>query len=112
MPIPTTTSFVLRRRRAGLAFLALLAGGCSQPLYTGPSFLNSRSTDVDRARYERFDPLPDETLAPDTFSRPRGYDTQRTRARQAAESRLLPIDSLPPAQGGLSQGPYDGVVRD
>ncbi len=99
--------------RAGLgsALLSLLVGGCSQPLYNGPSFLNSRSTEVDRVRYQRFDPLPDETLAPDTFSRPRGYDLQRTRARQAAESRMLPIQTLP-APDGLSANPYDGVVRD
>lgn len=44
--------------------------------------------EIERQGYERHDPFPDKYLGPDTLSRPRGYNIQRTESRQLTESMI------------------------
>jgi hypothetical protein len=108
-------------RTAGVLFrgspLLLLAivGGCTQPLYSGPSLINSRDPVADRRRFERYDPLPAEDLGPETYSRPRGFEDQRSHTRRAAEGRALlgvPTPDTAPPPTPTSQYQYPGVVRE
>lgn len=94
--------------------LLLAIVGCAQPLYNGPSFLNSRNPEVDRRRFERYDPLPAEDIAPETYARPRGYEGQRSLPRRVNESRQLlgvPADT-PAPRVPSAQYEYPGVVHN
>ncbi|MAT14982.1 MAG: hypothetical protein CMJ46_06900 [Planctomyces sp.] len=53
------------------------------PRWCNPDLLTERRS------LERYDPFPDENVAPDTFTRPPSFVDQRTPERQAAEQRAF-----------------------
>jgi hypothetical protein len=46
---------------------------------------NIGSPEAEKKAYEQFDPFPDVSTGPNTFSRPRGFTQQREPSRQAIE---------------------------
>ena len=89
----------------------LLAGlpvfcGCPNPSNTRFPTLAPSPPALERRSYERHDPFPNENLGPETFTRPREFEEQRTEPRRARESQPVPglfptapIGPLPPSAG-------------
>ncbi len=70
---------------------------------------------VEKRAYEFHDPFPDQSAAPNTFNRPRGYIVPRSAPRQAVEGRLLqgmqPEMGPPAGTFPSSSKTYPGTVR-
>src|SRR5262245_31933655 len=95
---PALTSFFL------FAVFASLPG-CFSPRNTELPQLQTGPPAVENQSYQLHDPFPDRTAGPDTLSRPRGYDRQRTESRQAKENSMpngvqRGFDPMTPAPGG------------
>ena len=82
-----------------------LVSGCFSPARTRYPTWEPGDPRAEKRAYELHDPLPDRTTGPDTLSRPRGFELQRTEPRRALEGRpqmVAPMGSpeyLPPPTG-------------
>ena len=86
--------------RSCLLWGLLLNFGCISPLNTRLPTVESRHPELEKRSYERHDPFADRLKGPDTQTRPRGFDIQRTEPRRALEDRMLqgsPLENEPPA---------------
>lgn len=62
----------------------LFGGGCLSPFVRYPSILPG-SLESQSQELPRHDPFADKTLGPDTFTRPRDIDLQRSEPRRSRE---------------------------
>ncbi len=97
----------------------LLAAGCLNPQTTRMPRLNGdplHDPRKEQASLEYYDPYPSRSLGPDTFSRPQGYNDQRSDTRRIREAQILRSINRdgqrtdPPTP--TTQNNYPGVVRD
>jgi hypothetical protein len=81
-----------------------LLTGCLTPQNTRFPEPFPRNVRSEALSYRFHDPFPDDSIGPNTFSRPPSYQKQRDPARRAEENRILrgynleqaPTGSLPP----------------
>lgn len=109
---PTRAFGVVVLAGAGIA-VAAGATGCVNPGRTQLPTVAPGPPAAERRSLERFDPYPDRTLGPETFTRPSEFRQGRAPQRQAAENRLLQGTPTPAAPPGYSTGAYrdPDVVR-
>ncbi len=100
----------MQNRRLGAIVLLIwpachLLTGCLTPQNTHfPEPIPRRSVRAEELSYRFHDPFPDQSIGPETFTRPPSYSKQRDPARRAEENRILrgynlesaPTGSLPP----------------
>lgn len=73
----------------GLVAALSLALGCVSPYTTRLPQVEARHPVSERQSYQRHDPFPDSDQGPETFTRPPGFETQRTAPRRSWEDSLL-----------------------
>lgn len=82
-----------------LIILALAVGslGCSETRFLS---CQTRDPRVEAKSYDLHDPFPDESMGPETFSRPRTFQEPRSDTRKSLELRNLQASRgvTPPAQ--------------
>ncbi|WP_310821190.1 hypothetical protein [Stratiformator vulcanicus] len=96
---------------AGLAALAVSATGCFNAAKTRLPSVGLPPDPVERQSLQRFDPFPDQSIGPDTDSRPRDFQSTYGDQRRLTGTDILgPVapqsNSLP-----LSDYRYDNSVR-
>jgi hypothetical protein len=81
----------MSRVRRGLFVLAGIVsiGGCLNPSSTRMPRFETGSPRAEKVGLQQHDPFPSSTAGPDTFSRPRGFNQQRTEIRRIREAELL-----------------------
>lgn len=86
--------------RGWLALILMLAGsslGCQETRFLS---CGTRDPRVESRSYDLHDPFPDESLGPETFTRPRAFQEPRTDERKTFDLRNLQASRgvIPPAQ--------------
>lgn len=81
----------------GLLAALSLALGCVSPGNTRLPQVEARHPIVERRSWEAHDPFPDTDQGPSTFTRPPGFETQRTEPRRAWEDRMFRSFGTPTA---------------
>ncbi len=102
-----------------LMILTTMLSGCLNSHTTRmPSLdlLHSQNPEIEKRSYELHDPYPDELSGPSTMSRPRAFNTQRTRDRRAFEQRALEGRGVPHGTAAprlpSAQWKYPDAIRE
>jgi len=96
---------------AGFGFLS----GCINPMRTEMPQWEARSPSFERQSIERMDPFPDSAIGPETYTRPRGFMTQRSKPRRDLEGGMLyapvPVPNGTTPQSSALGSKYPQAVR-
>lgn len=92
-------------RFAHLIPLALIVG-CLNPATTRLPTLAPGHPAAERRSLSHYDPLPDQSLGPETDSRPPDFSRAREPQRRSLEGQLLPGAPAGPVPPGFSTGAY------
>lgn len=108
---PTDSGQIRMLTRPVLGLILLLSlvaplSGCLNSRDTSYPQLQTGPPTFENRRYQVHDPFPDRSAGPDTMSRPRGYDRQRTEPRRAVDNTMP--DGIQGGFGTMSPAPMNG----
>ncbi len=102
----------------GLAAMVTLLGGCLSTYTTRmPSLnlFNHQNPEIEKRSYEIHDPYPDESIGPETITRPRAFNIQRTEERKTFEQKAFGNNGIPHGTAAprlpTSQYQYPDAIR-